>query len=71
MPKSTLTWYKTKARRIMRDVRALKQRDIAREINESQQTISYRINNIYERELTDWVRILNLAGYEIVEREEE
>lgn len=70
MPKSTLTWYKTKTKRIMRDVRALKQKDIAHEINESQQVISYRINNVYERELTDWIRILNLAGYEIREREE-
>lgn len=70
MPKSTLTWYKTKTKRIMRDVRALKQKDIAREINESQQTISYRINNVYERELTDWIRILDLAGYEVREKEE-
>lgn len=70
MPKSTLTWYKTKTKRIMRDVRALKQKDIANEINESQQTISYRINHVYEKELTDWIRILNLAGYEINEKEE-
>lgn len=69
MPKSTLTWYKTKSRRIMRDVKALKQKRIAEEINESQQTISYRINNLYESQLNDWIRILNLAGYEIVEKE--
>lgn len=70
MPKSTLTWYKTKTKRIMRDVKALKQKDIAQEINESQQVISYRINNVYEKELTDWVRILDLAGYEIIEKGE-
>jgi len=70
MPKSTLTWYKTRAKRIMRDVRALKQKDIAREINESQQVISYRINNTYEKELNDWIRILELAGYEINEKGE-
>lgn len=69
MPKSTLTWYKTKTKRIMRDVKALKQKDIAQEINESQQVISYRINNVYEKELVDWIRILNLAGYEIKEKE--
>jgi len=70
MPKSTLTWYKTRTRRIMRDIKALKQKDIAAELNASQQVISYRINNCYEKELTDWIRILNLAGYEIKEREE-
>lgn len=71
MPKSTLTWYITKSRRIMRDVRALKQKDIANEINESQQVISYRLKNTYENDLCDWIRILNLAGYEIREKEYE
>lgn len=71
MPKSTLTWYKSRVKRIMRDVKALKQKDIAQEINESQQTVSYRINHIYEQELTDWILILNLAGYEIKEKEYE
>lgn len=69
MPKSTLTWYKSKTRRIMRDIKALKQKDIATEINESQQVVSYRIKNCYEKELSDWVRILDLAGYEIKEKE--
>ena len=69
MPKSTLTWYKTKSNRIMRDVRALKRQDIATEINESHQLISYRIKNVYPEQLEDWIRILNLAGYEIVEKE--
>lgn len=69
MPKSTLTWYKSKAKRIMRNVRALKQKDIGLELNESQQTISYRIKNVYEKELSDWILILNMAGYEIVEKE--
>lgn len=71
MPKSTLTWYKTKAKRIMRDVRALKQKDIGAEINESQQVVSYRLKNTYEHDLCDWIRILNMAGYEITEREEQ
>lgn len=55
----------------MRDVKALKQKDIAIEINESQQVVSYRIKNLYTEQLDDWIRILNLAGYEIVEKEEE
>lgn len=69
MPKVNLIWYQSKLRRIMRDVKALKQKDIAQELNESQQTISYRINNVYEKELADWIQILNLAGYEIREKE--
>jgi len=70
MAKSTLTWYKTRTNRIMRDVKALKQKDIAREINESQQVVSYRIKNVYEHELNDWLRILDLAGYEVTEKGE-
>ena len=70
MPKSTLTWYNSKARRIMRDVKALKRREIAEAINESQQVISYRVLHVYEEQLIDWIRILDLAGYEIREKEE-
>lgn len=71
MPKSHLTWYKTRARRIFRDVKALKQKEIAILLNESSQVISYRIKNVYEKELSDWIQILDLAGYEIKEKEEE
>lgn len=70
MPKSTLTWYKSKSKRIMRDVKALKGKDIANVINESQQVASYRIRHMYEDQLNDWIRILDLAGYEIKEKEE-
>lgn len=70
MPKSTLTWYKSKARRIMRDIRALKGTDIAEAINQSQQVTSYRILHMYEKQLNDWILILDLAGYEIKEKEE-
>ena len=71
MPKSSLTWYKTKSRRIMKDIRALKQREIAEAICESQQTVSYRVRNVYEKELDDFILILDLAGYEIKEKEYE
>lgn len=71
MPKSTLTWYKTKSNRILKDFKLLKQKDIAVEINESQQTVSYRLRNIYPEVLPDLIRILNMAGYEIVEKEGE
>lgn len=70
MPKSTLTWYKSKAKRIMRDVKALKGKDIAEAINESQQVTSYRILHCYEKQLNDWILILDLAGYEITEKGE-
>lgn len=70
MPKSTLTWYKSKSKRIMRDVKALKGKDIANAINESQQVASYRILHVYEKQLNDWIQILDLAGYEIREKEE-
>ena len=69
MPKCALTWYKSKANRILKDFRLLKQKDIAREINESQQTVSYRLNKVYPEVLPDIIRILNMAGYEIVEKE--
>ena len=70
MPKSTLTWYKSKAKRLMKDISLLKQKDIAAEINESPGTVSYRLRNVYPEYLEDLIRILKMAGYEIVEVEE-
>lgn len=70
MPKSTLTWYKSKSNRLLKDFRLLKQKDIAIAINESQQTVSYRIRKVYPIVLPDLIRILDLAGYEIKEKEE-
>lgn len=70
MPKSTLTWYISKSNRIMKDFRLIKQREIATAINESQQTVSYRLNKVYPQVLPDIIRILDLAGYEIREKEE-
>lgn len=54
----------------MRDIRALKGTDIAEAINQSQQVTSYRILHMYEKQLNDWILILDLAGYEIKEKEE-
>lgn len=72
MPKSTLTWYKTKSRRIMKDVKALKRKAIAEELGVTGQNVSQCISRgTYEDELNKWIRILNLAGYEIREKEEE
>ena len=70
MPRSTLTWYKTKSTRILKDFKLLKQKDIANMINESQQTVSYRLKNVYPAVLPDIIRILDMAGYEIKEKGE-
>lgn len=70
MSKSTLTWYKSRANRIMRDIKALKRQEIATELNESHQVISYRVKNVYQKQLEDWLRMLDKAGYEIVEKGE-
>lgn len=70
MPASKLTWYKTKTNRIMKAIRCVKQKDIAIAINESRATVSYRINNQYPVFLEDMIRILDMAGYEIREKEE-
>lgn len=70
MPKCSLTWHKSKANRIMRDIKSLKQQDIADEIGESQQTVSYRIRKQYPNIMPDLIKVLNLAGYEIVQKGE-
>lgn len=70
MPNVNLTWYQPKVRRIMRDVKALKRKEIAEIKSITSQAVSLSINNgSYEHDLTDWIQILNLAGYEIREKE--
>lgn len=72
MPKSTLTWYISKSRKIMSNVSKMKRNDIAQEIGVTRQNVSKCIvNGTYEKELSKWIRILNLAGYEIKEKEYE
>lgn len=69
MPPVNLTWYSAKVRRIYRDVKALKQKEIAQIENISQQAVSEGIHKgRYERSLTAWIQILDKAGYEIVEK---
>lgn len=70
MPKCLLTWYKSEANQILKEVRKISQKDIAIEINESQQTVSYRLRNVYPEFLEDIIRILKLAGFEIVKKGE-
>lgn len=69
MPRTRIAWYKNKSNSILNDFRLLKQKDIAFEINESQQTVSYRLKKVYPEVLPDLIRILDMAGYEIKEKE--
>lgn len=72
MPRVNLTWYQPKVRRIMRDVKSLKRKEIAEIRNISSQAVSKGINNgQYTDELTNWIQILDKAGYEITEKGEE
>lgn len=70
MSKCKLTWYKTKARLLVKLIKAEKQQNLANLINESQQTISYRISHQYQKQLEDWLRILDFIGYEVREKNE-
>lgn len=71
MPKSTLTWYKSKANRIMKDLKRVRNKEIAEALNEPHTTITYRMQNLYQGQLEDWLRLLDLAGYEIKRIEDE
>lgn len=71
MPAVNLTWYAPKVRRIMKDVRALKQRQIAEIEGVTRQAVSIKLSGrTYENSLESWIQILDLAGYEIKEKEE-
>lgn len=63
-----LTWYQPKVRRIMKDVRALKRRQIAEVKHITSQGVSKGLDK-YEKDLTEWIQILDMAGYEIREKE--
>ena len=72
MPRVNLTWYQPKVRRIMKDVNALKRKDIAEIRNITHQAVCKGIKNgQYKDELTSWIQILDKAGYEITEKGEE
>lgn len=70
MPITNLTWYQPKVRRIMKDVKALRRNKIAEMLNVSAQSVGQSINNgSYDNQLTKWIQILDMAGYEIREKE--
>jgi len=68
MARCYLTKNGQQVNRIMNAIKALRQKDIAEEICESQQTVSYRIRNVYPVVIEDLVSILEMAGYEIKEK---
>ena len=71
MAKCSATWYKSKARRIIRELRGVKQKELVIELNSTQPTISYAINHYWQEELERWLRLLNLLGYEVIRKEDE
>lgn len=72
MPAVNLTWYQPIVRRIYKDMRALKQKDIAKIEGVTRQAVSKKFTaGTYKDELTNIVQILDLAGYEIREKENE
>ena len=72
MPKVNLTWYAPIVRRIMRDVSALKLREIAEIEGVTRQAVWKKMaGTTYDEQLTNWIQILDLAGYEIREKEHE
>lgn len=72
MPAVNLNWYDSIVRRIMRDVSSLKQREIAEIEGVTRQAVSKKMQSkTYQRSLEDWVQILDLAGYEIKEKQYE
>ena len=72
MPACNLTWYQPKVRRIMKDIKALKRSEIAEILSISHQAVSKNIKNgKYESDITWLIQILDKAGYEIKEKNEE
>ena len=72
MPKSTLTWYKSKAKRIVMILKGFKQQFLADELNTTQQNISYAFkSDEFQRNLETCLQLLNIAGYEVKEKGEE
>jgi len=71
MPRVNLVWYQPTVRRVMKDVKALKRREIAEIKGISHQAVSESIlNGKMENDLTNWIQILYKSGWELKEREE-
>lgn len=72
MPAVNLNWYDSIVRRIMRDVSSLKQKEIAEIEGVTRQAVSKKFTTgTYKEEITNFIQILDLAGYEIKEKQYE
>lgn len=70
MPSINITWYAPIVRRIMKDVEHLEKKQIAEIEGVTRQAVSKKMNNkSYRTGLENWIQILDLAGYEIREKE--
>lgn len=68
MARCYLTKHGSEANHILKVIKGLKQKDIADELGQSRQVISYRMKNVYPKEIEEFITILDMAGYDIVER---
>lgn len=66
MARTILTKERRQADRIIRCLP--KQVTVADALHISPQLTSYRINNVYPEQIAELITILDLAGYEIVEK---
>lgn len=68
MAKVILTKERRMADRIIRSLP--KQTLVASELGVSPQKLNYRIKNVYPDEMAEFIKVIELAGYEIAERED-
>lgn len=70
MPRSNLTPNEiTLAKKIERNLDAQKQKDLAVELNTNKSTMSYWINELIPKWLPKFIKIIELGGYELKEKE--
>ena len=67
MPKVILTKEQRLADRIIKCLP--QQQTVASELGYSQQTTSYRINHVYPKAIVEVIKLMKLAGYDVVESE--
>lgn len=71
MSKSTLTPIEiTLARKVMRNVNGNYQiKEVAEEMNEKYSTTAYRMDKMFPQWLPTFIKLIELGGYELVEKE--
>ena len=71
MPKTNLCVDETEqlVRKIMRNIKAVPQAELARMLGVSQTTMSYRVRNTLHDRLYEDIQIINAGCYELKEKE--